>query len=44
MEFIGSVVLLVVPIYLLLFRIQGRLTKVETKIKFIYEKNGGKES
>lgn len=52
MEVLGviiSVIFLVSPIYFFLFRIQGRLTEVETKqkevrkkINFLYEKNGGK--
>jgi len=31
------------PIYLILFKFHGRLTKVETKIDFLFKKNGGSE-
>ena len=43
MEYLGAVAVLIIPVYLLLFKIQGRLTEVETKVSFLYEKNGGKE-
>lgn len=43
MEYLGAIVILITPIYLILFKIQGRLTKVETKVSFLFEKNGGED-
>jgi len=35
--------LLILPIYWMLYKFHGRLTKVETQIDFLFEKNGGKK-
>lgn len=43
MEIIGIVIFLVSPIYWGLYKLHGRLTKVETKVGFLFRKNGGEE-
>ena len=43
MEYLGLMVILVLPIYRALFKMHGRLTRVETICEFLYEKNGGKK-
>lgn len=42
MEYLVGMIVLVIPIYRFLLKIEKRLTRVETKVDFLYEKNGGK--
>jgi len=42
LSLLGGFFVLISPLYWGLYKINGRLTKVETQVGFLFEKNGGK--
>jgi len=43
MEIVGIVILIISPIYWGLYKLNGEVKEIKMKVKFLYEKNGGKK-